>query len=482
MLHREMRWCQESRSNCLGGGSCGHGGSFRRQNSSLVLDRGYYSCNTIPYCDKCRTRCKTKLSIRGMKNDGTCGCDAPTQVVRAQKGSTNSWWSSREAASFMEVAPAREYASGRRELLAWVPMGILGYLSYIGLLQTPWARSGDVMDAIYSLEKVAGEKYADRDFGAALDALNRIIDIDGSNPRWYEYRANVLLDAKMFTEALDDFDVCLRLLGTGDSMDKARVMSSKALCLEGIGDFVGAIQGYEASARLAELFGAPPDPYVLNSLGNCHASLGEWKEARRYYLDSAAGFQNSRVSIDGVSGSMQRRLDASIYAFSNASLMLAQLGDDVGAIKEMQNIARRAPGSADIRAALAAQFWAQVSVWWHLEIAFIIYRWGCIIFVLRLLMSHRSINSVSWCCQFLTFIVPYVLCYMQGNEIEAEREWNFACSNIVVGCTKYTDEDWLVRIRRWPPVMVERLRAFRALQSSKQTKEQQSSSKTGFFE
>jgi hypothetical protein len=35
-----------------------------------------------------------------------------------------------------------------------------------------------------------------------------------------------------------------------------------------------------------------------------------------------------------------------------------------------------------------------------------------------------------------------------------------------VGCSYYRDEDWLFRIRRWPPVMVKRMKGFLALQSS----------------
>jgi hypothetical protein len=83
------------------------------------------------------------------------------------------------------------------------------------------------------------------------------------------------------------------------------------------------------------------------------------------------------------------RLDGAIFAASNAALMLAQMGDEDGAVKEvrwrclpaclpadeavmpthlpaclpaclqMRNVARRAPGSADMRAALAALYWSR---------------------------------------------------------------------------------------------------------------------------
>lgn len=54
-----------------------------------------------------------------------------------------------------------------------------------------------------------------------------------------------------------------------------------------------------------------------------------------------------------------------VVAASNAALALVQLGDEPAAIKEMQKASRRAPGSADLRAALAALYWSQVSAACH---------------------------------------------------------------------------------------------------------------------
>ena len=53
-----------------------------------------------------------------------------------------------------------------------------------------------------------------------------------------------------------------------------------------------------------------------------------------------------------------------IVASSNAALALVQLGDEPAAIKEMQKASRRAPGSVDLRAALAGLYWAQVTVFY----------------------------------------------------------------------------------------------------------------------
>lgn len=49
-----------------------------------------------------------------------------------------------------------------------------------------------------------------------------------------------------------------------------------------------------------------------------------------------------------------------VVAASNAALALVQLGDEPTAIQEMRKTLRRAPGSADLRAALAVLYWSQV--------------------------------------------------------------------------------------------------------------------------
>ena len=68
------------------------------------------------------------------------------------------------------------------------------------------------------------------------------------------------------------------------------------------------------------------------------------------------------------------------------------------------------------------------------------------------------------------------LYYSQGKVDEAEASWNFACesinsgilegSNVALdGCAQYRDIDWLSRIRRWPPSMVRRMDDFLNLRS-----------------
>jgi hypothetical protein len=74
---------------------------------------------------------------------------------------------------------------------------------------------------------------------------------------------------------------------------------------------------------------------VLNSRGNCHNSLGEWAEARADYQASSELFQRAK-GFRGRGGSTTMRLDGAIFAASNAALMLAQMGDEDGAVKEVR--------------------------------------------------------------------------------------------------------------------------------------------------
>lgn len=64
----------------------------------------------------------------------------------------------------------------------------------------------------------------------------------------------------------------------------------------------------------------------------------------------------------------------------------------------------------------------------------------------------------------------------RGEEERAEEVWRVACDKInsgqlreggsvYDGCEKYRDRDWLHRIRRWPPVMVDMMGDFLELRA-----------------
>ncbi|GIL59205.1 hypothetical protein Vafri_13885 [Volvox africanus] len=259
-----------------------------------------------------------------------------------------------------------------------------------------------------TLQEEAYLAYAERRFQDAVNLLTECIAAEPGSARWREMRAEALVDGKNFPAAVQDFNAALALLPDKDLVTRARLLSGRALANEGLSDWEAALADYQRGMDLAAEAGESLDPYVLNSIGNCLNSLGRWEDAREQYLASAAVFQQAR-GFRGRNGSTSPRLDGAIFASSNAALMRAQMGDTDGAVQEMVRIARRAPGSADMRAALAALYWGQ------------------------------------------------------GRRQEAEEMWEFACDRITVGCAKYTDLDWLGRIRRWPPLMVDRMADFLAL-------------------
>ncbi|KAG1664703.1 hypothetical protein FOA52_006678 [Chlamydomonas sp. UWO 241] len=258
---------------------------------------------------------------------------------------------------------------------------------------------------VYGLEDAAFEAYANRDFKTAVGLLTDIMDEQPDVPKWLEMRAAVLVDGKNFSAAIADYDKALQMVPDKEPIVRARLLAGRALALEGVSDWEGALADYEKAVVLADAAGESPDPYVTNAIGNCHNSLGQWAQAREAYLVSSQLFQQAR-GMKGRNGGSTDRLDGAIFSASNAALMLAQMGNLGGAIKEMERIARRAPGSADMRAALAALY------------------------------------------------------YDAGDRARAEDVWEFACTQISVGCSKYKDADWLARIRRWPPVMCQKMASF----------------------
>mmetsp|Transcript_35369 Transcript_35369/g.100128 ORF Transcript_35369/g.100128 Transcript_35369/m.100128 type:complete len:174 (+) Transcript_35369:360-881(+) len=142
-------------------------------------------------------------------------------------------------------------------------------------------------------------------------------------------------------------------------------------------------------------------PYILNARGNVRASLQRWDQALQDYRDAAAVFQKNR------------NLQGAIFASANAALMVVQLREMDKGVREIE----AAPASVDMRAALAAIYWSR------------------------------------------------------GEEQRAEETWRQACEminsgqlreggSVYDGCRRYRDRDWLQRIRRWPPVMVDMMGDF----------------------
>jgi hypothetical protein len=291
---------------------------------------------------------------------------------------------------------------GRRDLLA----GCVALFSGLAL-NAPAADAADIVDtggymSFEELEARARAAYRGKRLDEAKDLLTRIIGMEPEDGTWRERRAQVLVDLKQFEAAIEDFNAAENLY---DSDYKSLgLLSNRALAHEGLSDWNGALEDYTECITLSREIGGVP-PYVLNSRGNALSSLGRYDEALVDYDEAAKTFQ------------VMHNLSGAIYARSNAALTLAELGREDDAIREMEAVARRAAGSIDMRAALAAMHWSR------------------------------------------------------GEQDAAERDWNWACEKInsgvlteggpaLDGCALYRDSDWLGRIRRWPPSMVTKMDDF----------------------
>ena len=291
---------------------------------------------------------------------------------------------------------------GRRDLLA----GCVALFSGLAL-NAPAANAADIVDtggymSFEELEARARAAYRGKRLDEAKDLLTRIIGMEPEDGTWRERRAQVLVDLKQFEAAIEDFNAAENLY---DSDYKSLgLLSNRALAHEGLSDWNGALEDYTECITLSREIGGVP-PYVLNSRGNALSSLGRYDEALVDYDEAAKTFQ------------VMHNLSGAIYARSNAALTLAELGREDDAIREMEAVARRAAGSIDMRAALAAMHWSR------------------------------------------------------GEQDAAERDWNWACEKInsgvlteggpaLDGCALYRDSDWLGRIRRWPPSMVTKMDDF----------------------
>lgn len=283
--------------------------------------------------------------------------------------------------------------------------------------------TADVSPAVEKLALDAINAYNAKELPKAYKLYSEIASIEPENPVWVERRGQVAVDMKLFSDAIRDFDHAEAMYKKviGEGYVSLGLMSNRALAYEGLYQWRDAIRDYDQALQYASQVGYSI-PYVLNSRGNCHSSLAaeaeseasaadpdpEWRNAQSDYQEAARVFQRSR------------NLPGAIFAASNAALISAQLGDDARALRELKSVARRAPGSIDMRAAIAALYWAA------------------------------------------------------GDQRAAEEAWEWACSKINSGqlvaggpvldsCSRYADADWLERIRRWPPVMVDRMQDFLAL-------------------
>ena len=134
------------------------------------------------------------------------------------------------------------------------------------------------------LEAEAYEAYSNREFPQAIKSLTKLIDTNQSaieQSRLLELRANVKVDSKDFLSAINDYDLALKINEPSSSLipDEAqlealaRLYAGRALALEGLSQWEKALEDYSRAMDKASERGFTPDPYIINSIGTCNASL-----------------------------------------------------------------------------------------------------------------------------------------------------------------------------------------------------------------
>lgn len=231
-----------------------------------------------------------------------------------------------------------------------------------------------------------------------------------SLPRLFE---QALADSRegRFGEALPLWDQVLEL-----DPEDAPAWSNRGNVRLALGDAAGAIDDQE---RAMALDPSNPDPHL--NRGTAEEALGRWQAAAADYgwiLERDPADASALYNLGNVQGSLgdwqeaRRRFQAAAearpgfaMARSSAALAAFQLGELEEAERELRSLIRRYPLFADARAGLTALLW------------------------------------------------------QRGAAGEAESHWAAAAGLD----PRYRQQDWLLAIRRWPPLPVRALQQFLSL-------------------
>ena len=222
-------------------------------------------------------------------------------------------------------------------------------------------------------------------------------------------RAGVRTDMTKFNDAKMDLDEAINLMEpTGEPLvpgGRARYREypdafvQRGLAKEGLRDWSGALRDYDNAVRLWGGSGQDGvNPFALSYRGRARSETGDYDGALADYREAANLF--ARVDKNDNQAAAAR---------ANEAVTLYGLGRRDEAVRIAKQVVTRTPGYTDLHVLLAADAWDR------------------------------------------------------GDKQKALSEWDFACEAITTGCKKYKDVapgGWLEEVRRWPPALVEKQRAF----------------------
>ena len=245
-----------------------------------------------------------------------------------------------------------------------------------------WAASSE-LEALHSdLQGLYEQAFSETDsgnFAAAEKTWSKAIDRMPDNPATWSNRGNARISQNKLDDAIADFDQSIAI-----APDQPGPYVNRGIAWEGKGQWEKAIADYNHALDID-----PDDPTTLNNRGNAEGGKGDWEKARNDFEQASLlnpGFAMPRI---------------------NTALANYEIGERSEAMRQMKNLVRRFPMSADTRAALTAMLWDT------------------------------------------------------GYRGEAESNWVSA-----VGLdSRYKDLDWVAHIRRWPPSLVFALQNFLEIKS-----------------
>ena len=219
-------------------------------------------------------------------------------------------------------------------------------------------------------------------------------------------RAGVRTDRSDFLRAKADLDEAIALMrptgeksnGLGAYREYPDAFVQRGLANEGLREWTEALSDYDKAVRLWGGEGDGVNPFALTYRARAKTETGDYEGALADYRAASSIF--SRVD---------KNVQQASFARAGEAVTLYGLGRRDEAVKIAKQVVTRYQGLTDLHVLLAADAWDR------------------------------------------------------GERQDAIKEWSFACDGISSGCAKYRDVGeggWLLEVRRWPPELVKRQRAF----------------------
>lgn len=258
---------------------------------------------------------------------------------------------------------------------------------------------------VTELQKSAFEYTNDMRYERAETIWTRIIALNEENAAAWSNRGNCRTSQGRFDDAIADFDRAVALAPTEPDPYLGRGVAH-----EGLRQYAAALKDYEAANAASVAKYKTEDAVAYNNMGNAHAGqaavLSAEAAAARGGSGGAADAAAAATAEWAAAAALYHRaasMDRNyVFASANEALALYQLGETARSLRLVKYLCLKYPTFADMHAVLAAAYWAQ------------------------------------------------------GRASDAEGEW----ATVLGQDSRYGNIGWVEDVRRWPPVLVARLKDF----------------------